>query len=225
MIDVAGEDEGAMGDNINIGDLELSNKGRDSTTATIIEIDLASVADEMIKLPTYRIVERHSWIGIKHSVLYGQLKALADLWRIKHLVIDATGVGIGLASFLAKTLGEKVIPYTFNTSTKSKLGWAFLGLIESGRLKDYMDTENNRLEFLEQCQYCQMEIIEGPDRRMKWGVKDGTRASVDGRLVHDDWILSVALAAVLDELDWSISGAPVIMKRMDPILEMDREGF
>ena len=109
--------------------------------------------------------------------------------------------------------------------TKSKLGWAFLGLIESGRLKDYMDTEKNRLEFLEQCQYCQMEIIEGPDRRMKWGVKDGTRGSVDGKLVHDDWILSAALASVLDGLDWSISAAPVIMKRIDPILEMDREGF
>ena len=227
LVDVAGEDEGVTG-NLEDGDV-LANPRRDSTALTVVEVDLTGLADPVIKAPGYKIVDRCSWIGVKHPQLYGQIRAIADLWRAHYLVVDATGVGAGLTSFLDKAMPGKVIPYVFNSSTKSRLGWDFLSLIETGRLKDYAvagtGKDKEQEEFYEQLQSCRMEIIPGPDRRMKWGVPDGSRSPLTGEHVHDDWILSVALAAVLDQQPWAVAGPVIVIHRPDPLAEMDREGF
>jgi hypothetical protein len=70
-----------------------------------------------------------------------------------------------------------------------------------------------------------MEIIPGPERKMKWGVPDGTRNPFTHEYLHDDWITSVALAGVLDAQEWAVSGPALVMRRTDPIEEMDREGY
>jgi hypothetical protein len=231
LVDVAGEDEGVTGNPEDAGNETMANPRRDSTALTIVEVDLAGLADPIIKAPAYKIVDRHSWIGVKHPALYGQIRALAELWAARYLVVDATGVGAGLASFLDKALPGKVIPYVFNSSTKSKLGWDFLSLIETGRLKDYALTEDykdnvpEQEEFYEQLQSCQMEIIPGPDRRMKWSVPDGSRNTTTGAYLHDDWIMSAALASVLDAQPWAATGPALVIHRRDPLLEIDREGF
>ena len=54
------------------------------------------------------------------------------------------GVGAGLASFLADQLGKgprRVIvePFVFTGKSKSDLGWAFVRLIDGGRIKEYAD--------------------------------------------------------------------------------------
>ena len=67
-------------------------------------------------------LHRLLWTGTRHTALYAQLKALAELWDPRYIVIDATGVGAGLASFLEKSFPHKLIPFLFNASTKSKLG-------------------------------------------------------------------------------------------------------
>jgi hypothetical protein len=146
------------------------------------------------------------------------------------MVVDATGVGAGLASFLDKALPGKVIPFVFNSATKSKLGWELIGLVEAGRLKDYAQETDKRpdeeqAEFIDQLQACQMEIVPGPERRMRWGVPDGRRNPETGELLHDDWALSAALAAVLDAQPWSSSGTALVLPRPDPLEEMDGEGF
>ena len=64
-----------------------------------------------------------------------QIKAIGELFDIRFLVVDATGVGAGMTSFLAASLGDKVIPFDFNLTTKSALLWDFLGIIDSGRLR------------------------------------------------------------------------------------------
>ena len=226
LVDVAGEDEGITR-NLEDGNQELANPRRDSTAVTVIEIELDSLADPLVKAPSYRIVDRTSWTGIKHTALYGKLKGMAELWQARYLVVDATGVGAGLASFLDKALPGRVIPYVFNGSTKSKLGWELLGLIETGRLKDYAapEPEQEQAGFIEQLQACQMEIIPGPERKMKWGVPDGQRNPITGETIHDDWITSAALAAVLDAQSWAASGPSLVVRRRDPIEEMDREGY
>ena len=116
---------------------DLANPGRDATALTVVEVDLSSLADELIKAPTYRVVDRRQWVGVKHSSLYGKILALYELWKARYLVIDATGVGAGLASFLEKSLSDQVIRFEFNSITKSQLGWDFLSIIESGRFKDW----------------------------------------------------------------------------------------
>jgi muconolactone delta-isomerase len=130
-LDVAGEDE-------NENDVKnLSNPARDATALTIAEVDLSSVEDPGLLLPTYRVVFRRKWVGVRHTKIYSQILAYAESWRIRYLVVDATGVGAGLSAFLSRSLGSKVIPFVFNARTKSALGWSFLAMIDSGRLKDY----------------------------------------------------------------------------------------
>jgi hypothetical protein len=230
LVDVAGEDEGLSG---SLGSGEgLADPQRDSTALTVVEVDLAGLEDPLVKAPAYRIVERRSWTGVRHPALYGELKALAKHWGARWLAIDASGVGAGLASFLERALPGKVIPYVFNAATKSKLGWELLGLVETGRLKDYAGpacgegaVDREQAEFVEQLEACQMEIIPGPERKMKWGVPDGARSPTTGLPVHDDWVVSAALAAALDGQDWASRGPALVVTRADPLAEMDREGY
>ncbi len=266
LLDLAGEDEGLKAaDGVpsthapagtrsgGRRSVELSNPGRDATALTIVEVDLSTMADLVIQAPTYRVINRRLWIGVKHSKLYGEVKALADLWRIRYLVLDTTGVGAGLASFLDKALPGKVIPFIFSGKTKSKLGWDFLGIVNSGRWKEWDCTpagvpkrlfvprndkdcfaeprndnhprNDNQSTFFNELSFCQYEILPGPEKRMRWGVPDGTRDPASGELVHDDLVLSAALSAVLDTQEWSAAGPATLIQAADPLAGMDRGKF
>jgi hypothetical protein len=203
-IDVAGQDEGA------IADLEqLQNPKRDSTVLTIFELDIPR-DDHMISKPTYKVITRFAWIGVKHSSLYTKIINLADLWHPVKLIIDATDVGAGLAGFLMDKLGSRVLPFEFSSASKSDLGWAFLSVIETGRFKEYSPMDS---EFDRQLEYCQYEIVEGPGKLMRWSVPDGTRDVATGDLVHDDYVLSAALIALLDQELWGTGDSQVIQSK------------
>ncbi len=210
-IDVAGQDEGA------IADLEqLQNPKRDSTVLTIFELDIPNTDHSMQVKPTYRVVLRYSWTGVKHSSIYGQLVGLAELWQPVKIIVDATGVGAGLANFLVDRLGTKVLPFEFSQVSKSDLGWAFLSIIETGRFKDFTPQDP---EFARQLEYCQYEILDGPGKIMKWSVPDGTRDVATGDLVHDDFVVSAALIALLDQEPWG-TGDSQIIKQKDVLEEL-----
>lgn len=206
------------------GALESSNGRRDATALTVIEVSLDTMRDEIIRAPTYLVQFRKLWVGVNHTRLYGEILALCRLWDAKRLVVDATGVGAGLASFLDRALPGRVIKFTFNSSTKSKLGWDFLSVIDSGRFKEYFPEDAEQALLWEQLAGCQYEIVPGVERRIKWGVPDGMRNAAGG-YVHDDLVLSAALCAVLDGEDWSVSGSPLVVPAVDPIKAMDKEGF
>jgi hypothetical protein len=224
LLDVAGEDEGAAG---GAGPAELNHPGRDCTALTVVEVDRSSLADELLRAPTYRVVCRRLWQGERHSLLYAQLKALAESWQARYLVVDATGVGAGLASFLRKALPGRVIPFQFNAASKSKLGWDFLSVVETGRFKDHApDGSVEQAEFWRQVEACQMEVLPGAERRMRWSVPDGTRDSLSGEPLHDDLLLSAALVALLDDRPWPLAaGGNVLLPGRDPLEDMDRGGF
>jgi hypothetical protein len=59
------------------------------------------------------------------------------MWKAHYVVIDATGIGAGLSSFLEKAFPTRVIAITFSSKTKSELGWRFLAIVETGRYKEY----------------------------------------------------------------------------------------
>lgn len=213
LIDVAGEDEAASANPLEDGETPLANPGRDATALTIVEIDAASLADPLLHAPTYRVAHRKLWTGVRHVHLYGWLKALAESWQPRWLVIDATGVGAGLASFLASHFGSAVIPFTFNSASKSKLGWTFLAVIESGRFKDYAATHADgglRALFYQQLSAIQMNILPGPERRMTWGAPQGARCPDSGELLHDDLALSAALVGALEEQPWGAAHSALI---------------
>jgi hypothetical protein len=227
LIDVAGEDEAAREGTGKMKGEAFKNPGRDSTALTIVGVDLTTAADPLVKAPTYRVLDRRLWTGIKHTALYQQLLALTQNWRPVYLVIDATGVGAGLASFLSKALPGRVLPYEFNARTKSDLGWKFVTICETGRFKDYqIQPGGDETElFWRQVEYCQSEVVPGPDQKLKWGVPDALRDPATGELLHDDLLLSAALCAVLEDQPWPSAAGASIVRRADPLAEMEREGF
>jgi hypothetical protein len=219
LIDVAGEDEQAGGQPGS--DQQLTNPGRDSTALTVVEVDLSTLSDPVIHKPTYRVAMRRTWTGKSQTFQYSQLKSLAEAWQPRYLAIDATGIGAGLSSFLAAAFPGKVLPFVFNSSSKSKLGWDFISIIETGRFKEYSPADDL---FIEQLSFTMLEVQPGPAHLIKWGVPDGTRNPATGELVHDDLVLSAALTAVLDEQEWALSGPTLVISAVDPMFEMDR-GF
>jgi hypothetical protein len=222
LVDVAGQDENAPAPGEEAG--ALANPKRDATALTVVEIDLSGLLDDGLQSPIYRVVDRRVWVGVPHTQLYGQLRALFEHWQASHMVVDATGVGAGLASFLDKALPGKVIPFIFSSSSKSKLGWDFLSIIETGRFRDWKDPrdgrQDERSEFWRQAGLCELKIYPGPGHRIAWGVPDGTRDAETGELVHDDLILSAALVAQLEGLDWGI-GASEVIEGQDPLAGMN----
>ncbi len=140
---------------------------------------------------------------MKHSQLHQRIVNLAQrVWRARKVVIDATGIGAGLASFLQASLGERVVePFIFSSASKSRLGWDFLALIDAGRLTTFdaalaTDAEQRRLDrlFREQMAACRYSVMPGPGKLLRWSVEDAT--------LHDDLLISAALVAVLDTVDW-----------------------
>lgn len=110
---------------------------KDSTALTIVEISRNELG-----LPRFLVMDRYHWTGTPHYQLYGAIVHLVELWSPTRVIVDATGLGAGLASFLRRALGERVLPFIFTLATKSDLGWGFLGICNSGR---FLDTSRRRL--------------------------------------------------------------------------------
>ena len=195
LLDVAGEEEAGT------GPLAFDDASRrDSTALTVVEVDTDDAR------PRYRVVDRRAWTGTKHTALHDTLVDLArNVWKASWIVVDATGVGAGLASFLAAALDRggpavRVVPFVFTTASKSALGWDFLGLIDAGRFKEYRDDGADRSEagrltriYVRQLTATTYETLPGPGNRLRWSVPAGQG--------HDDLVVSAALTAVLDGLD------------------------
>ena len=220
-LDAAGEDE-----NSDQGG-GLANPTRDSTALCLARVDFETLSDPGILLPGYQIVFFQEWVGKKHVDLYSQILAMARNFNVKYVVCDATGVGAGITAFLERSLGDKVLPFVFNARTKSDLGWSFLAMVDSGRLKTYACEANVigrqgelNQKFTQQLEYCQYQIIPGPEKRIRWAVPDGARDPGSGEVLHDDLVICAALLSVLDGKNFSAGGPAVVVKARDPLEEM-----
>lgn len=189
----------------------------DSTALTIFSVDTSTLLDPGLQAPTFRVVGRRQWTGIGQPELYGQLNALADLWQPYRIVIDATGLGEGLAAFLARSHGSRLVRFKFTQSSKSELGWAFLGIVESGRFKDHNHFEDPlHTEFYLQARYTLAEILPGPARTLRYSVPEGTRDPATGKRLHDDLVLSAMLCAALPAETFGRAESTVI-PAVDPL--------
>jgi len=190
LLDVAGEEESGRGPVA-----FASESRRDSTALTVVEVDTNARRDGRA---VYQVVDRQLWTGVRHTVLHETLVDLARaVWGTSWLVVDATGIGAGLASFLAGSLdrsGVRVVPFVFTGASKSRLGWDFLGLIDSGRFREYRDDGEavTRLHWA-QLRATTFEVLRGPGNVLRWSVPEGSG--------HDDLVMSAALCAVLDGED------------------------
>ncbi len=178
-IDLAGEAEEAEDEF-----LRAIKPRQDSTVVTIGELDFAA-GNETIKQPGVKVVEHYWWTGRKHAELYPQLiDLLKNAWHCRRIVVDATGVGEPVSSFLRQALGSRVTPFTFTQRSKSELGFNLLAAVNSGRLKMYRS--DSSLEYQEF--WLEMEGAKSqyrPNQTMNFYV-DPSRG-------HDDFLMSLAL--------------------------------
>jgi hypothetical protein len=180
-IDIAGEEEDVEGEYI-----KSINPRRDATVVTIAELDFTNCG-EVNKEPTIKVVEHYRWVGKKHTELYAQLvDILKNVWRCRRMMVDATGVGEPVASFLRKALGSRVTPFTFTQKSKSELGFNLLAAINSGRLKVYKgDGSAEYQEFRGEMEKA----------RSQYRASQTMNFYVEPSQGHDDFLMSLALAA------------------------------
>jgi hypothetical protein len=164
-LDLAGEEEGAI---------SFQTPSRDSTVFVIAEV----VNGET------RVVEHYSWTGVKHPALYQQLVNLITKWGCRRVVVDATGVGAGVASFLQQALGGLIVPFKFTAKSKSDLGYELLAAVNSDRLKLHVpDGSADYAELVRQLELC----------RPSYQANKLLNFYVDPDDGHDDYVVALAL--------------------------------
>jgi len=177
-IDLAGEHEMEI---TGVGaQVDYKGRGRDSTVITIAEVDATYPS-----LPVLKVVEQYQWTGAPHSQLYTQMKdILKNVWNCQRIVVDATGIGQPVASFLRKELGSRVIPFVITSRHKSDMGFELLSFVNSGRLKLYK--QDGSKEYKE-------TLFELERARAQYRPNQTMNFYVDPQEGHDDFLVSLAL--------------------------------
>lgn len=163
----------------------LTRPGRDATVITVAEVD--TVARESAGLqPVIKVVEHYCWVGQKHTLLLDRITELMkEVWNCNRIVVDATGAGEPIASFMRQRLGSRVIPFKFTQRSKSEAGFELLAAVNSGRLKLYKgDGSSDYCELMKELE--RAKSVYRPNQTLGF--------YVDPAEGHDDYLMSLALA-------------------------------
>jgi hypothetical protein len=176
-LDLAGEAEVAKEQGMTV-------RGRDAAVLTIAEV-IYPASGAVIYQPRIEVVEHYSWVGMKHPELYRELlHILKHTWRCGCVVVDATGVGEGVASFLRNALGSRIVAFKFTGASKSALGFNLLAAVNSGRLSLYRgDDSADYRELMFELE--RARSVSRPNRTINFFVDEA-----EG---HDDYLISLAL--------------------------------
>jgi hypothetical protein len=156
----------------------------DSTVITIAAVDTTQRSQLLSSEPTLRVVEQYQWTGTPHSQLYPRIVDILKTWNPQRTVVDATGIGQPVASFLRRELGSRVMPFTFTQKSKSDMGFELLSFVNSGRLKLYkQDGSEEYKEMMFQLEKARAQYR--PNQTMNF--------YVDPQEGHDDFLMSLAL--------------------------------
>lgn len=161
---------------------EKVNNKRDSTVLTI-----GRVSYNQFQLPQIEVVHQAWWTGMHYMTQYNAICDFTEKWNLRHIVIDATGIGESLGSLVLNKFGEdRVTLYKFSRPSKSKVGYSILEMVNSGRLKLYAQSYSPRSvydEMWSQVRRCRYELPAA----------NTINFYVDPSEGHDDFILSLGL--------------------------------
>jgi hypothetical protein len=173
-IDLAGEDEEAED-----AHLRALVPRRDSTVVTIAEV----TQDEQGE-PTVTVVDHVWWTGRDQVWQYDQLIRLWNEWSFARVCVDASGIGAGIAAFLAARFPDRAVPLVFSAPAKSALGYAMLAKANTGRLAMYAADDSPEFrQFWKEIIACRYALRSG--EQLSWSVPP-----TEG---HDDFVVSLAL--------------------------------
>lgn len=183
-IDVAGEDEeDPSGEAIRV------NPRRDSTVLTIAYAAQERVEERVLE-PRFEVVRQYAWRGDRHRDLYPKILALVGRhWGCRSVVVDATGIGGGLAAFLGAALSPRVVQaFRYTAASKSQLAYDFLSAVNAGRFRVYAESADDeandlRRELLRQCERAEYQMRSN----------DVMRFFVPEHRGHDDLLNAAAL--------------------------------
>jgi hypothetical protein len=109
----------------------LSSGKRDASVLTI-----GRAGTNEFDLPEIAVVHQEWWTGMKYTQQYAAVCALMELWNVRRLVVDRTGLGETLAALLVERFGdERVQAFRFTRASKSALTYHLLSLVNSARLR------------------------------------------------------------------------------------------
>ncbi|MEX1193441.1 MAG: hypothetical protein WD904_11285 [Dehalococcoidia bacterium] len=175
-LDIGGQDFGSPD----------GRRGRDNdrTVLTIARV----VPGDAISGPRLEIVEHITEAGASHDTLIARLcDLLGEVWRVRRLTVDATGMGETIASVLSRRLGADVVrSLRISAEAKSRLGFNLLAAVNSGRLKCYAaDGSPEYAAFWREAELARVAYRPG----------GGMSFHVDAADGHDDYLASLALVA------------------------------
>jgi len=187
-LDCAGEEENApsplWGEGVGGGGHFAPAARRDSAVLTLARLTRTRVLG--VEEPHLEIVEHYAWTGRKHRELIPQLiDLLKNVWQVRQVVVDATGVGGAVASFLVGALGpSRCTPFVFTAPSKSALAYSLLAAVNAGRVRMYADDGSpEAAAFWQQA------------RAARYAVRahQALTFDVDPAEGHDDFLISLAL--------------------------------
>ena len=187
----------------------LQNPERDFTVATIFRVAPGDPG------PVFEAVDALADQGTRHfqsapgqAALADRLLAFLRHWNPAHTLIDAAGIGQGLADWLAERLGRGRLTARplGSAALKARLGSDFLALIDTGRFRYWRVDDEPPLSdgwwFRQQVETCTYSLGSGGrfERDLRWSVPDGARTTTPAgpQRIHDDRLLSAALVAELE---------------------------
>lgn len=174
-----------------VAGLDLAGEATDSAAArhdaTVLTVGrVRDARDPLFPGVRVDVVEHLAWTGERHDILApGLTDLLRDVWRVRRVAVDATGLGETIARSLAASLGSgRVAAVKFSAERKSALGYALLAAVNTGRLKLYSpDGSPEYREFWRQAELARAAYR--PNGTLTFFV-----APSDG---HDDYVTSLAL--------------------------------
>lgn len=176
-------------------------KRNDSTVVTVAKVDWDHVEVNEVtgeRRPKKAVINWLELLGDDYEAQYHQIIDFLRNYNIKCIYIDSTGVGTPIADRLANDLYgiAEVIPYSFNTSSKSYLWKHLYTEISSGRLTICAHAKTRSLrsyrKFREQMESLQKEYK---------GQNMVCQAPPDDKEAHDDYCDSLGLCVLASDHD------------------------
>jgi hypothetical protein len=199
-LDIAGGEIEDGGSTVGVGaDLRVRpSAAAADRDATVLTIARAAYPERpaLMQEPRLEVIEHYAWKGVPHDELIARVvDLLREVWRVRRVAVDATGLGETIARVLVTKLGSQVAkPVRFTLQSKSQLGFGLLASASAGRLKLYEGDGSPEYR------HCRHELERA---RVAYRVNQTMNFFVDPVDGHDDYLMSLALL-----VDAGSDGAP-----------------